>query len=391
MSDWTSVPLKKKPPSVETTESPKGSFASTMAADLLSTHHIRAEFYLHPGSKTFNPSRALQALFTALQQCYPDTLIINVANNQQFLKAKDIPMDPIKFEQQFIVRPHLGRSGGGKVHIHFRLPEDITIDVLKQNTSFLNYLKHNRVWLAHHQFQDMAIVTAGYIFMKSPSVTHFVDYVKALKLYIFRNGNPPEGPQHTPNINSTVAASAESVSSGPQTWASVHDVPHMELNRRSLTLTKPNASPDDKPLQVQVLELKTSQENVHVIREAILSAHLSERTHGIFIPTPFLKTSPSEVYTTALRHVNFLQNLRVIPVSGLHPSTFSMDISAPDEPHRTFFDFIYTTKANPTNNDSHPSYLFSSVESSQLTHRNGKWYFLPLMLTTSLPTYLLTI
>ena len=129
--------------------------------------------------------------------------------------------------------------------------------------------------------------------MKSPSLTHFVDYVKALKLYIFRNGTLPEGPHQAPDINPSVELTPDSLPSVSQKWESVHDVPHMELNRRSLTITKPNASPEDKPLQVQVLELKTSQENVHVLREAILSAQLSESTHGIFIPTPFLKTSPS--------------------------------------------------------------------------------------------------
>ena len=205
--------------------------------------------------------------------------------------------------------PHLGRTGGGKVHIHFCLPDDITIDALKQNTYFLHYLKQNRIWLAKHQFKDTKIVTAGYIFIKSPSVTHLVDYVKALQLYIFRNGTLPEVPHSPADITPPSGTSTDSLSSGFKTWTSVHDVPHMELNRRSLTIANPNAAPEDKPLQVQVLELKTSQEQVHVIREVILSAHLSERTHGIFIPTPFLKTPPSEVYTTALRHVHFLQHL----------------------------------------------------------------------------------
>jgi len=311
-----------------------------------------------------------------MTQCYPDMPIINVSNNKTFTLALDIPTNLTQFENLFTVCPHLGRMGGGKVHIHFRLPVNITIEELKQNPPFLMYLKHHRIWSANHHFTDLSIVTVRYIFMKSPSITHLVDYVKTLKMYIFRNGTIPEELLRNQDPSTKIDSDTNLSQSGSTPWTSVHDIPHMELNRRNLTIKNPNATPDDKPAQVTVLELKSSPKHVQVLREAILSAKISERWHGIFIPPNFIKESPSVVYTTALRHIQFLQQLRVIPVSGLHSSTFSMPISDPDDPNKTFFDLIYTTKATSVDKSKPSSYLFSSVEASQLTQRNGKWYFL---------------
>jgi len=39
-----------------------------------------------------------------------------------------------------------------------------------------------QIWLATHKFANTNIATAGFIFMKSPTMTHLEDYVKALKM-----------------------------------------------------------------------------------------------------------------------------------------------------------------------------------------------------------------
>ena len=99
-----------------------------------------------------------------------------MANTQAYLTEEDLPQETSLFETQFMVSPHLGRTGGGKIHIHFRLPTQFTISGLKASTPFLNYLQYHRVWITYHQFQNTSIVSAGYIFLKSPSLTHLEDY-----------------------------------------------------------------------------------------------------------------------------------------------------------------------------------------------------------------------
>ena len=100
-------------------------------------------------------------------------------------------------------------------------------------------------------------------------------------------------------------------------WTTASDVSHMEVARRTLTIRPPKYQPDDKPLPVFLLEIKSSQANTQLLREALLKAPLNTRGHGIFIPPSFLIAEPKAVYNTAIRHVQYLQHLKAIPVSGL--------------------------------------------------------------------------
>jgi len=294
-------------------------------------------------------------------QTHPHIIIYNVTSTKAYHKSDELPTDLTTFENQFTVLPYLGRNGGGRVHVHFCLPQNITLPQLKTSTVLMHYLKHNRIWITPHRFQYQSIVTAGYIFMKSPSMTQLEDYIKSLKLYIIRNGKVPtelfnEEPLLSSKNTSMDISQDSNHTSG---WKTVDEVPHMELSRRSLTLRAPSTEEEPNNIQVQVLELKTAKEDIQTICEVILSAKLSERGHGIFVPAPFLKESPEVVYKTALRHNQFLQHLRVIPVSGLHPSTFGMNVPDHDDPDMTFSHTIYIAKAPTTASGSPPPYLFS--------------------------------
>ena len=177
--------------------------------------------------------------------------------------------------------------------------------------------------------------------MKSPLLTHTEDYIKFLKLYLVRNSHHKPS-DHEDEVASHTSSMLHSSKNGypsqpREVWRSVADVPHMEINRRTLHLRPPYSTTENKTLTTVVLDLKTDKQHVQTIREAILSANISDRAHGIFIPTTFIKESPQAVYNTALCHIHFLQTLLLIPVSGLHRSTFSVDISNPEEPHTTFF------------------------------------------------------
>ena len=82
------------------------------------------------------------------------------------------------------------------------------------------------------------------------------------------------------------------------------------------------------------------------------------------------------VYNTAIKHLHYIQSLRVIPVSGIHPTIFDLNVSAPGDPPKTFFHKLYSIQASAKAMGKPPKLLFSSIESSYLTEKTGKWYFL---------------
>ena len=115
MSDWTSVTSKKKPPSVGAVELQQNSSPSSDSPDDHITTHLCAEFYIHAGSKTFNPALALRGLYQAMQQQRPDLQLFSVDGKTTYYKPEDVPLKLTKFEHQFPVVPHLGRLGSGKI------------------------------------------------------------------------------------------------------------------------------------------------------------------------------------------------------------------------------------------------------------------------------------
>ena len=125
-------------------------------------------------------------LLYALQQADASINMYNVESTKAFTKPEDLPTDVTKFTQYFHVQPYLGRNGAGRIHIHFNLPDKITIETLKQNKNFLHYLQTNKIWLTTHHFKDSNIALAGFIFMKSPTLTHNTEYVKALRTFLLR-------------------------------------------------------------------------------------------------------------------------------------------------------------------------------------------------------------
>ena len=114
MSDWTYVTSKKKPPSVEAVELPDDSSPSAAPSAETLTTHLRAEFYVHAGSKQFNPATALRGLFQAIQHQFPLLHLYSVDGNTSYSTPDNLPTDLTQFEHHFQVIPHLGRFGGGQ-------------------------------------------------------------------------------------------------------------------------------------------------------------------------------------------------------------------------------------------------------------------------------------
>ena len=64
---------------------------------------------------------------SSMLQTHPTLTITNVTGTKTFHTTEELPMDMTTFENQFTVLTYLGRKGGGRVHVHFRLPQEVTI------------------------------------------------------------------------------------------------------------------------------------------------------------------------------------------------------------------------------------------------------------------------
>ena len=272
---------------------------------------IRAEFLVPPGQRNFNPVNALRGLLQAMQQADSSASIFNKKTSEYIRLPSEIPEDDHLFGQLFPVHPHIRRQGGGTVHVHFHLPETIDLSTLKTIPSLLTYLKYHRIWLTPHQFETGIVTTIGYVFMKSPALTHHPTYIESLKKLLSHNESSTAST--TPASQTTENSSSKSdkdqsekrikpADNSPE-WKTESDVPHMEVARRTLTIRPTKDQPDAKPIPVFLLEIKSSQTHTQILREALLKAPLNSRGHGIFIPPSFLTAEPQAVYNLSLIHI----------------------------------------------------------------------------------------
>ena len=237
---------------------------------------------------------ALKGVFQDFHKAHPGLYIYNVTSDKYYTTVDNLPNTMEQFNKNFVTVSHFWRTGGGKLHIHFNVPEVYPLINLKQSPQLMHYLRAQQIWLVTHQFTDTNIATAGFIFMKSPMMTHLDDYVKALKMDLEPYASKfqlsqentsttlaPENSHQEPYNNPDSDCIAE------QTSATTDKIPHLELVRHSLTIRDPNPDTASKPLYVPVLELKCDQNHLHTMREVILQAQLQVRGYGIFIPPSF--------------------------------------------------------------------------------------------------------
>ena len=215
MSDWNPVTSKKKPPSVETEAPAKRPPTTEDRIDIVSTTRIRVQFSLHSGYKNFNPVMALRGLFTAMKASHPEAVICDVQGSNVYRNPDHLPEEATTFEAGFPVYPHLRRTGGNSVHVHFRITNTVSIVSLKKNPSFLHYLQRNRIWIAQHQFRDGSIASVGFVFMKSPSLTHLENYVTSLRMNLTSPSSTPSTNQQSPENSHRTGDSHESSQASP--------------------------------------------------------------------------------------------------------------------------------------------------------------------------------
>ena len=112
------------------------------------------------------------------------------------------------------------------------------------------------------------------------------------------------------------------------------------------------------------------------MREVLLQSHLSLRAFGVFLPPAFLKDEPQAVYKTAIRHTQFLHRLRVISVSGLHHTLLHKTIKTDADIQPTLHQHLLNIKETSTEVGKLATFLFASIEASNLKEKTGKWYFI---------------
>ena len=130
---------------------------------------------------------ALRDLLFAMHKANESLQFYNEEGDHQVLVDDNLQFTGAQFDRHFLVQPHLGRNGGGRIHVHFRVSHNFSLSNISQQRSLLHYLQDRRIWLALHQFSAKTIATVGFIMLKSPSMTHQEDYIKNLKNHLLRH------------------------------------------------------------------------------------------------------------------------------------------------------------------------------------------------------------
>jgi len=207
-------------------------------------------------------------------------------------------------------------------------------------------------------------------------MTSISEYIRGIRNHLLRQDRAKRSNSSPMDSSDDEAPTPPTITtSNSQDWHTLADVPHLELMRRRLLIKPPSQDTDDKNISAPVLELKCSQSNLHIIREALLQSRLPTRQYGIFIPPSFFNEERKAVYTTAVRHMQYLTRLKVIPVSGIHRSLLDLKIPRQEGSTQTFLHYLHNL--HDTTSEITPAPLiFNSIEASHLTDKTGKWYFL---------------
>jgi len=142
---------------------------------------FRAEFAITSSKTTFLASQALRDLYVKLKEVDHKMNFYTIDGNTEMRQPSDFPQKEEVFNKQFTTTPHLSQKGGGQIHIKFCLALNSSFDNLKRNTSLIQYLKDNQIWLTEHKFNTDHLTTAGILLNKSPTITNRPHFEQELR------------------------------------------------------------------------------------------------------------------------------------------------------------------------------------------------------------------
>ena len=307
---------------------------------------IKVEFRAMPrGNSPFNLGRAMKALCEQLLKHGKGVAINKMDGSSGFSDLKDFP----EAEQQF--NDYFGEfiSEKNRVITTLKIAADESLAAIKSNAIFRGYLVKNKVYLFPQRFGSLKIQRIGFFVGQSrhawrPALEYNVmTALHEAKAHLTASA---EGLEHLPPL--------DTVNKPPSIMILPGMPRYYHKAREQVYVTN-----------APCLWCEVSAANE--IRDLITVTAFDPRLVGTFVPSNPPPPELADTYINTIRCQNeFLEKIRVIPVTGAHPDVMSKSYG--EEP--SLLTYLFTK----TSEDGDP--LFTTIERTTRTIEAGKWLFL---------------
>ena len=373
MAPWTTVTRRHKDPgNKEKGQEGQGEEGATMGAhegvSNRFTGKIRPEFAVSGRIGKFNAVTEAKKLFG--QMIRVDEEIVfksDIDGRITFRKISEFPTGENKFKEFFTVTPHTRNDGTGKIHINFQIESKKRLAFLKRDVTFFNYLRENKIWLVEHKYETHSLQSIGFIVKKSPSITHRpqleTDIGVALNEYM--ETAIDEGTGNGINLDGRAF------------------IPTMEIvSKHVVHVLRDGNQNRTGVMETHALEIRCERNKAEMLGKLLTAADLPENKFGKFVPYGLAKTD-TDVYKKMIKVQNqYMADIVVIPVFGLHKDVLESVTIAHVEgwgEDDSFKKQMMEADSDVKDADSGEiknEKIFLGIEPTQRTDDLGKWFFL---------------
>ena len=305
----------------------------------------RLEFPLKPDERRFDVGKAINQIVNAMYLVHRDiTFLTDEDNPSSFSTMAEFTMEENKF-QSFFITETITTKTSAKIVVGMRFKSTYTVALFKRSHNFLRYLSDNHAYLYTHKFKTLRLSKLGFIVGKSPILTWRPAYEIKLRTVI---------------ANQLQLIDNDEVSED--------DIPIFETTTRTLHHTDPEKG---SKWSTYAIEIVCEASNVRRLLEILHATRLNARSQGTFVPHHLARTDPTLYRQQLVNQNKYLNQLRMIPVFGLHPDTLAANISQDDD-DTTLFQYLKTTVIKQ---DDHEPFLFQAIEMTNRSFDKGKWFF----------------
>ncbi|WP_317201736.1 hypothetical protein [Janthinobacterium sp.] len=319
---------------------------------------IRAEFVHSGRNGGYKASIEAKQLFIHFVRIDPDIVFKSKDDTSITLSKKDVfPAGENRFKALFQVTPHSTRNdGGGKVNVNFLIDTKNSLASFKGDTTFMNYLRDEKIWLTEHKYETNELTAIGYIVNKSPVLTY--------------------RPQLENDIRSALSDYLEDVIDDEEKF-----IPDMEISTRKIVhVLRDSENKRKGAMETQALEIKCESAHAGRLKTLLCKARLPEHRFGKFIPHAMAKNDPSIVKALIAEHNKFLTEIVAIPIFGLHENALFSLVSGSgekgDEDDEPLITKMLKAEIAKQTADGRKFLepIVLSIEQTLLSDERGKWF-----------------
>lgn len=274
---------------------------------------VRVEYRTVTGTQ-FPSHDEARAIMTLLKQADPTIAVISmVKSHQKISRVEDIPHNKKYFEDFFKMESYFKPNNkSGQTHVIFKLESLKTLQDMKNDSSdLISNLKERGAFLKAHVFATNRIVPAGFIILKHHAFTNKLEY-------------------DTKVTNIIKAAVKERKEIGSLKREQISNDIFIETTTKSIVNgNKADDGSINGKITTLALEVKSDKNNKELVIDILAKIKWDINTYGTFVPYDMVNTNNRQFNKCLSQHNRYINNLRMLPVSGLHEEVLDATIDTP--------------------------------------------------------------